>query len=182
MAEKSPITLAGGVKAPGPHAAPPAPAPLPRVSPAHLAFVALKTALVDAIDAEEFLAGPHSHDPACPALADDASRAVDRAMDAAHLAGQAPVLLRSDGPLVLMARLMHCILATNELAERERLQACLAVSLPLLGLDTRGRIGRAAEDLIHVTIDHMGTLCRLLNDPDTGPSNESDAGVIACAA
>lgn len=168
MAAITPITLAGGIKAQ--RSEPARTRPACTASPAFTAFNALSNALAEARAAEELRASPAVWDLALGDLDVAAEDAMNDAIEAARIAGDAPIVLASDRRLVFAARFFYCALGMEHAPDRDNVLHFIYSNSRLWGADGGGPTARRAEALMKLAVER---LLALMDLQDEHPSEET---------
>ncbi len=162
MAVTTPITLAGGIKAS--HYEPAPLHPTCAASPASTAFTALSNVLAEARATEELRASPAVWDLALHDLDAAAEDAMNAAIEAARIAGDAPIVLASDRRLVFAARFIHCALGMEHAPDRDNLLHFIGSNSRLWGADSSGPTARRAEALMELAVERLLALMDLQDE------------------
>jgi hypothetical protein len=145
------------------------------VSSAFTAFELLAEALAAACSAEEFRRDPASWDVAYSNPDAAAEDAVNVALEFARAAGNAPVVLSSDRPLVFVARFIHCAIGIEGEPDRINILHLIEDSEHLWRRSSAGPIARRGDDLINLAVTRLSRLMDLLYGPDDEDSTVASA-------
>lgn len=160
MAMTTLITLAGGIKASRVsfQVSPPA------CSAAFAAFTMLSEALAEAKAAEELRADPASWDVAMNDLDVAAEDAINDALKAARVAGDAPVALASDRRLIFTARFIYCALGIENAPDRMNVLHFFGTNYGSWAAEPGGLTARRVDALMEVTVARLLALMDLLDE------------------